>query len=384
MKHSTQVALMQKVLDLLESGTTDMAESTFMRPVEDYYDTGRLAREQQMIFHRSPLMIAHSSQLSDPGDFVTQTLAGRPVVVIRDENGRLNAFLNICRHRGTKVTLEECGKNRKAFVCPYHGWTYDRSGRLIHITDEVGFPDVDKNDYGLVPLPVAEKHGFVWVALAQDTPLDMDAFLGPLAEDFASFAFQSHSTYRPYTLKKAINWKLAFDIFLEGYHVKYAHTKTIYPFFFNNVGVYERFYPHLRNLFPKRSIRELAGTDPHYWDIREHANILYYIFPNVLLLIQPDHASLFRIFPEGTDSSVAHVVTLVPTEPVTEKARNYWDKNIRILFSATEEDFTMGELMQEGLRAGANTHLKFGRYEQALAYFHSTIDDALQAPIMAM
>ncbi len=381
MEHRTQVELIQRVHDLLDNKTTHMVDETFERAVEAYIDPARLKRETETVFRYYPIMAAHSSQLADPGDFVTLNALNVPIIVIRSKSGALNAFINVCRHRGTKLVWEECGVQKKALVCPYHGWTYDQDGQLIHITDADGFPDVNKADFGLVRLPVEEKSGFVWVIPSPDRSIDMASFLGTLGHDFDSYKLASHLIYKPYTLRKALNWKLVIDIFLETYHIKYAHTKTIYHLFFNNVGIFDQFYPHMRNLFPKRSIQTLPGTDTANWVLREHANILYYLFPNMLILVQPDHVSYFRVFPNSPEHSTIEAWTLVPEEPITDKARTYWDKNIAMLVSATEEDYVIGELIQQGMKSGANAALKFGRYEQSLMYFHQTVDDALQNDI---
>jgi phenylpropionate dioxygenase-like ring-hydroxylating dioxygenase large terminal subunit len=377
MEHSTQVSLINRVLEFIANNTTDMAERTFRCPTADYYSPDQLEAEKKILFRHYPLVVAHSSELSVAGDFLTCDLNDMPVLLVRSNEGVVKAFINVCRHRGTRLVADVCGSERKAFVCSYHGWTYDQNGSLIQIPDEMGFPDMNRRECGLVRLPVTEQYGFVWVIPTPGKEIDIDLYLGRLALDFDSFALNTHLVYRPYTLRKALNWKLAIDIFLETYHFKQVHAKTIYPMFINNVGVFERFYPHLRNLFPKRTIATLAGTDPSRWNLREHANILYYIFPNTLALVEADHVSVSRLFPDGTDHTRIFVSTLIPAQALDEKARAHWDKNIEILFAATEEDFARGELIQQSIRSGANERLTFGRFEQSLAYFHAAIDSAL-------
>jgi hypothetical protein len=144
--------------------------------------------------------------------------------------------------------------------------------------------------------------------------------------------------------------------------------------FFDNLGLVDPHGPHLRNIFPKRSIRELAIRDPSEWKLRTHANILFHLFPNTLVLVEPDHAAVLHLWPQGLDQTLLTAYTLVPEAPATEKARAYWDRNNAILYNAVNEDFAMGESIQRGITAGANSDVLFGAFEHALAHFHHGID----------
>ena len=122
--------------------------------------------------------------------------------------------------------------------------------------------------------------------------------------DLASYKFDNHIAYKPQLIQKAHNWKVGIEIFLEGYHVRTAHRSTIAPMFFDNVGLYDRFRPHMRNIFPKKRIMELIDKDQKDWQIRANANILYFIFPNSLILVEPDDV------PPGSPSF--HAVLIMP------------------------------------------------------------------------
>jgi hypothetical protein len=173
---------------------------------------------------------------------------------------------------------------------------------------------------------------------------------------------------------RALSWKLAIDVFLESYHLRPTHRTSIYGMFFDNVGLVDPIGPHLRNVFPKRTIRELAGVPEAEWSLRRHANVLFHLFPNTLVLIEPDHAAVLHLWPDGPARSVLTAYTLVPEPPATDKARAYWDANNAILYSAIEEDFAMGESIQRGLASSANRELVFGAFEHALAHFHRQIE----------
>src|SRR5687768_652890 len=162
MDHALQRTLVHRLLAHLEHRTTDREPAPSRLPVAAYADADRLAREQAKIFRELPLAIAHSSQLAAPGDFLTHDHSGVPLLVVRGEHGELNAFLNVCRHRGTRVEGAACG-SRKAFVCPYHSWTYGCDGALLAIPHERGFTGIARETRGLVRVPAGEHAGLIFV-----------------------------------------------------------------------------------------------------------------------------------------------------------------------------------------------------------------------------
>lgn len=377
MRHETQLALIRRVLDLVDRGTTDMVPGEYANPVERYLDPVRFERERDVLFRRLPLILGHASQWPNPGDFATHDATGIPILAVRGDDGRMRAFLNVCRHRGTRVVAGPCGQGAKSFVCPYHAWKYSLAGQLVGVPHRHGFPDLDPAASGLVELTCEERLGFVWVVPSPGPAIDVLDYLGPLADELESFGFDSHVVYDPRSFQRQLNWKLGFDIFLEGYHIRGTHDETIWPMFMDNVGLYDNFSPHLRNVFPKRSIVELRDVDRRQWNLREHANVLYTLFPNTGILIQPDHATVLHTFPTGPATTRIESYTLIPEPPETEKARRYWDANNAIFCAAIDEDYQMGESIQRGLAAGANRSLRFGRFEQALGYFHDAVERAL-------
>ena len=110
-------------------------------------------QELQNIFARTWLFLAHESMLPDPGDFFTTYMAEDPVIVIRDSSGKVNAFINSCRHRGMKVCRADQG-NAASFTCAYHGWTYGNDGKLIGVPNfqDAYFEQLDMEQWGLVPV----------------------------------------------------------------------------------------------------------------------------------------------------------------------------------------------------------------------------------------
>ena len=149
MRHADQVGYLERMLRMVRTNTRDDGPGLSHTPVEGYFDPVQYRREVEVLFHKHPIVIGHSAQVRKPGDFVTHDATSQPILVVRGTDGVLRAFLNVCRHRSACVEQAACGSNERAFVCAYHGWAYDLTGRLLGITDGTAFGDVDKSKYGL-------------------------------------------------------------------------------------------------------------------------------------------------------------------------------------------------------------------------------------------
>jgi phenylpropionate dioxygenase-like ring-hydroxylating dioxygenase large terminal subunit len=382
MRSSDQVAYLERMLTMVRTNTRDDGPGVSHTPVEEYYDPVRYQREVSLLFRRHPIMVAFSGQLRKAGDFVVHNDTGQPILVVRGTDGTLRAFLNVCRHRSASVEVKPCGSNKRAFVCPYHGWSYDLTGRLVGITDGAAFGDVDRGQYGLRRLKVAEKYGLVWVvptALEQseDAGLDIDSYLGPLQVDLSGWNMQDWELHSSEPIRPRMNWKLVIDTFLELYHFRYLHPGTVYPLFLDNIATYERMDRHLRMAAAKRTLTELEGQPKETWRILDHAIVLYQLFPNTVLTYTQDHCGVFTSFPVSPDESVMHFSVLVSPEEKAKKPESYWKANVDLFAIALSEDFAIGESIQRNFPTGANTRQTFGKFEKALGWYHREVEAAV-------
>ena len=380
MQHATQVALTRRVIDFVDHSTTELAPALFLNPVATYTCPQQAAREAERFFRNAPLFFGLSCELPNPGDFRADDLSGVPVLVVRGKDRALNAFLNVCRHRGAKVASGR-GSGKRLFVCPYHAWTYDLDGRLTRIAPAEGFPDVSCEERSLVPIPVAEKHGLIFVQASPGPAIDVDSLLGDdLAAEFAAYGFDSYGHYQTQTLAKDMNWKLVIDTFLETWHVATLHKETVGPIFQPNVNVYDAFGRNGRLIIPRRSLMDSKGRPENTWDLLTHSAIVYTLFPNALLVWQGDHLETWRSFPVNgaTDRCIAEAALFTPKPADTDKARRYWDRNMDLLMRTVDaEDFPVCLDIQRGFAANAQTHITFGRNEPALGHYHGCIQQAV-------
>src|SRR5476649_1049242 len=195
MERQEELAVGRRLLGHIEARTTDLAAAMFRNKVINYSCRERAALERERLFRDQPIFMGLSTRLPKPGDYLTEDVAGMPVLMTRTNDGAVMAFANICRHRAAPVA-EGCG-HAKAFTCPYHGWTYDLAGKLLGTTDKVGFAGIDLAAHGLVRLPSAEKHGMLFVRPkpaqgGESLLLDVDAGLGTFAADFEALEFATY------------------------------------------------------------------------------------------------------------------------------------------------------------------------------------------------
>lgn len=215
---------MEKSLnDILSSYNVSAPLSEAHTIPASWYTDSRLAQlETQNVFARIWQAVARTDQLESPGRYVTTTVAGEPIVIVRGNGGQLRAFYNVCRHHAMIVMNDSCGLAQH-LRCPYHGWTYSLEGELRGVTDFDGVCHFDRAQNGLVPLRVDTWENFVFVNLdAEAAPLR--DFLGPLvglAQPLGLGKLQFVER-RSYTLR--CNWKVYVDNFLDGgYHVPHMH-----------------------------------------------------------------------------------------------------------------------------------------------------------------
>jgi nitrite reductase/ring-hydroxylating ferredoxin subunit len=348
-------------------------------PVEQYLDERRFEREMAMI-RRQPLPVAHVSQLRDPGDFVTDTICGVPLLLTRSESGEAKAFLNVCRHRGAQLLTEPCGGGLKSIVCPYHAWTYSCAGELTHVPDRKrSFPSLNPKQRGLVELPAAERLGLVWVTLdaraGDPSAPDVDAFLGELAPDLEAYGMERHELYRQDSWTTRFNWKCGVESFLENYHFAVLHRDTAGPIFVHNLGLCDQLGVHFRAIAPKKAIHDLRELDEPEQTLVGNATIMYVLFPFSCLFVEKDHFNLIQLIPETVGTCRVKTTHLVQRK--SRYLEKYWDANIELYLSAVREDLDICESMQRGFASGANDAVSFGRNETGCHLYRRCVDEVL-------
>jgi len=184
-----------------------------------YTDPDVYQLELDRIITKNWILVAHQSQLPNPGDFRVIKVANESAIIVRNRDGELNAFANVCRHRGSLVCLEQSGNVRK-FECPYHGWVYDTDGNLVAARNMPD--DFRKDEHSLHPVSLENVHGLLFIAFCDDPP-SLEGAKCDLAEPMATFDFPNLKVAAEKTYAIAANWKLAIENYQECYHCATAH-----------------------------------------------------------------------------------------------------------------------------------------------------------------
>src|ERR671924_2142822 len=195
-----------------------------------YSDPQIFELEMERIFGRAWLLLGHESQAREPGDYFTTRMGREPVIVVRKESGEIGVLVNRCAHRGAMVCAEGRGSVER-FVCPYHGWSYDRGGRLQAVPYASGYEPEKLRELGLRRVRVAVYRGFIFASLAASGPT-LEEFLGPARasfDDFVDRAPGGELEVAGGVFKHAYNgnWKLILENHLDGAHPAWVHASSV-------------------------------------------------------------------------------------------------------------------------------------------------------------
>ena len=373
----SDATVVQRLLDHIDRGGTDLAEGVWREPVAHYRSPGRYAAELALL-RAGMQAFCPAAAVAESGAYLARSAGGTPLVAVRGADGVVRVFRNACRHRGARVAADGTGCE-KAFVCRYHGWTYGLDGALRHVPHADGFPGLDQAARGLVAVPSAERHGIVFVA--QDAPAVDEAALDALPPLIPAGNRFVQATEQ----ELPVNWKVFVESFLEGYHIRATHRDTFYPVQFDNLNVVETFGPNARITFPYRAIHKLRALPPTERTVEGKLTYVYHLFPNTMIATFPHFVFMVAIEPLAIDRTrfftyvTANAAPAAATADAKPRIRTTSAEGAALIAAAALEDNAATIAVQEGLASGANTYLEFGRCEGAIGHFHRTLRDALAA-----
>lgn len=364
------------VHDVAAGFDPDPSRSMSLRS-QAYLEQKWLDAELTGVFARTWQWICHAGLLSAPGGYVTATLAGMPVAVVRGREGELRAFYNVCQHRAHEL-LSGAGTTRN-IVCPYHAWTYDLTGALKAARRADRMETFEKSDICLQRVQVEEFGGFVYVNLDPDAPALADQ-AGDLAADIALWA-PDVSTLRHakrLTYDVATNWKNVIDNFLECYHCHIAHKEFVDLVDMNTYEV--RTHGIWSSHFAEAGKHQNAAYDVSEATVNQHA--VWWLWPNTCLLRYPGRGNfmVFQVLPAGPERTLEtwdfYFETAEPEEAEVQSVR-YVDEVLQ------QQDIALVESVQRGMRTPAFDQGRIvvdaagsGLSEHGVHHFHGLLIDA--------
>jgi choline monooxygenase len=344
-----------------------------------YRDPAVLEAEHERILERSWQLAGHVSELAEPGDYITTHAGTQPVLVLRDKQGALRAFRNVCRHRGSRV-LSGIGQCGKAIRCRYHGWTYRLDGELIGVPEARSIPDLDKSALGLFPARVETLAGLVFVNVdIQAQPLAEQ--VPGLEERLADYGIEGLVPHRPLDGNQPANWKIVADNYLEGYHVPIAHPGLMRLYDYKAYDVelhdgYVWFDAPLRdkpsgNLM-ERAYQRLVSPMP---GVREEDRRIWryiYIYPNTAIDLYPDQVWVWKLDSDGPRATRdTAMLYRHPNASVRTRLAQYFNRKVNRLVG--EEDVDLVANVQAGLESRGWEPGPLSGREAAVAWFADKI-----------
>jgi phenylpropionate dioxygenase-like ring-hydroxylating dioxygenase large terminal subunit len=399
-----------------------------MIPKERYTSEEYMRREWTHMWTKVWLLAGLSQDLEEPGDYICTEIGRESVIVVRQADGGVRAFFNVCMHRGNRLVAEGI-ENAESFKCSYHGWEYGLDGRFVNLPNGELFPQ-GKPCKGLVELPCAEWNSMVFYSLDKDV-MPFEEYIAPLAGHFEPYHFERMVITRDVTVEWACNWKTSVDAFNETYHVAATHPQLLW--YLNEMDVqidcYER---HSRYLVPfgmtsprierapeippplKHMMHE-AGLDPASYEgpvdgirktvqkhMRETApaegrdysdlnddqltdDFNYLLFPNLTFNTHADHLMLFRHRPHPTDPNRMFFDTwtieyIVDEEEIPERRprhRHVGPDDKKSMGMVIDQDGGNLPKVQQGMNSAAYEGLWLGDLEVRIRHFHRTLDEYL-------
>jgi len=361
--------LLDHILNHIDNGTTDLGDEDWFEPVENYTSPLRFDAERRLM-RRLPIPFCPVAALPSAGSYVARASAGVPLVVVRGLDGSIRAFRNACRHRG--MQLADGSGCTKIFRCNYHGWAYRLDGRLEYVPHEHGFPDLDKNSNGLVPVHEVEiRSGLVFIT--QDEPIGLGAL-----DSLPDLLTENQVLFDSSESVEDINWKLTAEGTLEGYHIKPTHPESFYPYGYDNLNVIETQGPNSRVCFPFRRIEKLRDAPRENLSLDRMVTLVHRIFPFTSINQLSQHCHVSFAEPESATRTRYFNYKFTLPKPngsaATEEELARAKRDAAFLSdTGNQEDAKVVSDIQAAMSSGANTHYRFGRFESAIHHLHSNL-----------
>lgn len=315
-----------------------------------YHSQSLLELEKEEIFKTHWQIACHISDIPEKGNYVTFDLCEERAIILRDAEGEVRAFHNICRHRGSRLVTKEQGKCPNALVCPFHGWVYNLDGTLRGAARPESFPDLDKQEFGLRSIDLELWNGFVFIRFKTGPQASVRELLSSVEEEAAAYNMADHvPTDGFWTEESPVNWKSVRDVDNEGYHVAMAHPalQDLYgstyvddPFVDGVSRSDGKFTPTKGRRWAVRNYKKFTKPQPHLPE-HLHKTWLYYgIFPNAVIAATPETVLFYQEFPLSTGKTMLRSATYRnPNEDRQQRAARYLTS--RIDRETVEEDIQL-------------------------------------------
>jgi phenylpropionate dioxygenase-like ring-hydroxylating dioxygenase large terminal subunit len=283
-------------------------------PGWSYHSPALLELEKEYVFRNHWQIAGHISDVPNPGDYLAMDVVGERALIVHGKDGVVRAFHNMCRHRGSRVVADDKGNCKNALVCPFHGWVYNLDGTLRGAARPRSFPDLDKSEFGLIPLATEIWMGFIFIRFHEGPQPSVAELFMPLTEEISHYgAADMVATDGIWTQTTPVNWKSVRDVDNEGYHVAMAHPalQDLYgstyfdePFVKGVSRSFGTYNPHAGRRWSVRNYINVAPEPEHLPEHLRKAWIYYGLFPNAVIAVMPESIQFYQEFPVSTGETM--------------------------------------------------------------------------------
>lgn len=333
-------------------------------PGRYYTDPAIFEREKRTIFSRQWLYVCRAQDLPSPGRFVRASVGDENVIVVRGRDQQLRAFLNLCRHRGATLCLTDSGDAGRSIRCPYHSWSYRLDGTLISAPNWKSMAAVDKADYSLHPVHLAQWHGLVWLNLAENPPPlaeqvapQLDYRLGGDRAKLDRYGLAGLVAGQRVDYTVAANWKIIQENFQECYHCNTIHPELVdtLPQFRALAGAGAAYETDGYRFAEDKASFSVSGHAvlPRLPGLEDRDDRKYYgmvIRPNCFLSLLPDHVIVHRFQPVSPELTTVVCEWLFPPDTV---ASHDISDTVELFHRVNQQDFAASQWCQPNMRSRA-------------------------------
>lgn len=347
-------------------------------PAGRYFDPEFFNLEMQHVFKKSWLYAAHVSELPAPGSYKLFEQLGLSIIISRGKDNVIRAFRNICRHRGSALVLEPKGTARR-FVCPYHAWGYSSEGQLVSVSEAQNFKCVDKSELPLLKVRCETWRGFVFINLDENAGQPLDEFLAPWAAQSADFPLEQMSVKGELVFELDCNWKVAYDNFLEIYHVAVVHARTL-SLYLDSKSFYVSLFENGHGRFTTRKrdgmsvYGHLDGVNQGMMDFFKDYTVALPRFPNGFTALDPAGFNWQNFWPVSPNKMIMTCTLMGRTLESEEAERAYYEKFEESNIIPLGEDKILFPSMQRAMESGEFSGAVLGFQEQFLHWYNEQID----------
>jgi phenylpropionate dioxygenase-like ring-hydroxylating dioxygenase large terminal subunit len=340
-----------------------------------YFDPEFLEAEKKAFLRAAPQVVCHESEIAEPGEWRSIEYLGESVLVIRGDDGRVRAFANVCRHRGSQL-VDGTGGCAKVLTCPYHAWSYARDGRLVGVPHRGEYPGLETEQLGLHPVALEAWRGFLFITLEPGAP-SVAEMMVPYEAEVAPYRFEELRAIGRVTLRpRPLNWKTIADNYSDHLHIPVGHPGLTRLFERNyrieaqdHVDRMEGDLVEKESANPSERAYQRLLPDVHHLPPSHRRKWLYYkLFPNVAFDIYPDQVDFMQFLPvSATETVIREISYALPDDRREMKAARYL--NWRINRRVNAEDTELITRVQLGMQSPAYVAGPLGTSEVCLRSF---------------